>query len=293
MRVQGRSGEFYDIAYPMTCVFDMDLRGGSGVNSAHFMLYNLSPATRNDLQFDSAIDIDGEVVLNRSVVFKAGYQSEGALPVVFEGNIQKAFFYREGPDVVTDITVLQGLDAVQKSAVFYSASGPWSPEREARAMINLLAPYGVTLGAVGRLFDNLRPTRGAMFLGGTWDNIKKLAAGSKGCASLYNNKVYVMGPRDALVYPGPIPQLDATTGLIGTPRRSGWNVEAQMLFEPKIILWQLINLVSVINPTLNALRRVETISHRGIISGAKDAGSAITTLTLYLSPDGFNQVTPT
>lgn len=290
LTVQGRSGAFYELAYPLTLQFDMELQAGSGVNRAHFMVYNLSPATRNDIQFDSTIDItQGGDLLRRLVVFKAGYQSEGPLPIVFQGNIQCAFYYRDGPDVVTDIVVQDGLDAIQKAMVGYSVDGPWDPKKEATVLAKLMAENGVTLGAVGTLFDRFKPTRGAAFFGAVWDQLKSLAVASNGCASIYLEKIYLMGQSDGVVYPGELPQIDATTGLIGTPRRSGWNVQAQMLFEPTLRLWQLVRLFSTVNPTLNSVRRVDSLGHRGIISGAKDGG-AITSLNLFLSPSNFNQV---
>lgn len=291
MSIQGRSGQFHEVSYPLTCVFDMDLRAGSGANSAHFMLYNLSPAVRDDVQFDSAIDIDGRIVLRRSVVFNAGYQSEGALPIVFQGNIQKAFFYRDGPDVVTDIVVMDGLDAIQKSMVALSRATPWTGPAEVARLTSLLNPYGVTLGAIGTLFADYQPKRGAMWLGSTWENLKRLAAAQGGCASICKEKLYMMGPDDALATAGDMPTLDDTTGLIGTPRRSGWTIDAQMLFEPKWQLWQLMKLAVRINPSLNSIRRIDAIGHRGTISGAKDGG-ALTSLSLYLSDKNFNLVTP-
>jgi hypothetical protein len=293
MSVQGRSGKFYNLSYPLTCVFDIDIRGGSGVNTAHFMLYNLSPETRNDIQFDSAIDIDGKVVIKRSCVFNAGYISEGSLPVVFQGNIQKAFFYRDPGtgDVITDIMVRDGLNAVQQAMVAQSRAMPWTGADQAKTLVDLFAPYGVTLGAVGTLFNDFKPTRGAMFLGSVWDNLTRFAVANGGCASIYQEKAYIMGETDALPTGGYLPQLNASTGIIGTPRRSGWVVDADMLFEPNVHLWQLLQLVSTFNPTMNGIRRVDAIGHRGTISGAKDGG-ALTSLSLYLSPSGFNQVVP-
>jgi hypothetical protein len=291
MSVQGRSGEFHKISFPITNIFDMDIRGGSGVNSAHFMLHNLDPAVRNDIQFDSAIDIDGKVVIKRSVTFNAGYTSEGALPVVFQGNIHKAFYYRESGtgNVVTDIVVMDGLDAIQRSMVAFSRGAPWAPRDQAATLANLFNPYGVTLGATGTLFDGFTGSRGVMHLGATWDVLGKMAVAYNGCVSMYQEKVYLIGENDALLVPGALPQLDATTGLLGTPRRSGWTIDADMLFEPRVHLWQLMKLKSIVNPTFNSTRRVDAISHKGIISGSKDGG-AITSLSLYLSPKGFNQV---
>lgn len=291
MSVQGRSGAFYTLAWPLTCVFNIDIRGGSGVNEAHFMIFNLSPAVRSDIQYDSAIDIDGKVVLKRSVVFNAGYLSEGPLPAVFQGNIKKAFFYRDGPNVITDITVMDGLDAVQKSMIAISRASGWTGALLANDLIDVMSTYGVTLGAVGSFFSAAPRGRGVTCVGSTWDALKKLAVSNGGCASINQGKVYVLGPNDALSVPGALPTISAATGLIGTPRRSGWVVDAEMFFEPNVTLWQLINLQVAINPSLNGVRRIDAISHRGTISGAKDGG-VVTGLSLYSSPGKFTATVP-
>ena len=83
--------------------------------------------------------------------------------------------------------------------------------------------------------------------------------------------------------------IDATTGIIGTPRRSGWNLDAEMLFEPNLQLNQQLTVNSSVEPYINGTYAVQAIAHQGIISGAKDGGCE-TSLTLVGYPTGFNQV---
>lgn len=289
LTVQGRSMRLYDFSDPLTIIFDTTSRLMSGINSAHFMVYNLGPVVRSDLEFDSAVDINALGVVKRAVSFSAGYASEGYQPVVFQGNIKKAFSYRDGPNVVTDIEVLDGLDAIQKAQIQRSRSSPWDPNAEALAIIQTMAQYGVTLGAIGGLFKDAKNTRGVMWLGSVWDVLKKFAAAQGGVACINQEKLYLMGPRDALVIFGEIPQLDSSTGLIGTPRRSGWVVDAEMIFEPRVQLGQKLKVASSVNPNINGTFRVDAISHRGIISGAKDGG-VVTSFSLYNSPNGFDPV---
>lgn len=293
MTVQGRSGRFYTFKNPITVIFEISIQAmaGAAVNTAHFMLYNISETTRADIQFDSAIDIDGAGAIRRSVQFAAGYLYEGYQPVIFQGNILKAFSYRDGPDVVTDISVADGLDAVQLSQIYSSRAAPWDAKSEAARIVQTMAQHGVKLGAIGTLFDKLKSTRGVMWLGSSWDVTNKFAVSNGGLACIDKGRVYLMGPNDALAAPGSIPEIDARTGLLGTPRRSGWVVDMQMIFEPRIQVLQIIKVKSSVNPDIEGTYRVERIGHGGIISDAKDGG-VVTSLSLNGGAGVLNMVTP-
>ena len=290
LSVQGRSGTIYNFSEPLTLVFNTESKAASGIASARFMIYNISKKKRDDIQFDRTIDIDDDKkIIRRVVIFKAGYELEGYKPIVFQGNIKKAFSYREGPNVITDITVMDGLNAVQKAQVLYSQSFPWDPVKQAETIINTMGEHGVKLGAIGSLFDNLKRTRGVMWLGSAWDVLKQFSYAQGGCASIHKEKIYLMGPEDAIVPPGEIPQLDSSTGIIGTPKRSGWIVNADMVFEPRIQLWQKLKVKSSINPDINGTFRVDGILHRGAISEAI-GGGLITSFILYNGPGKFKEI---
>lgn len=290
MNVQGRSGQLYTLNYPLTCIFQTSSRLQYGINSAHFMIYNLSPATRNDIQFDSAIDIDRDTdnfIL--PVKFYAGYVSEGPVPLVFQGNIQKSFSYREGPNVVTDIVVADGQAGVQNSQVATSVAGPQDGTQLVNILAPLMAPFGLSLGGIGSIFNSPPQTRGSMLLGSTYDVLAKLAAANNGTVFIDQGKIFLLGPDDYLVAPGFLNRLDATTGLIGTPRRSGYSVDADMIFEPRVRLGQMLTVASDVNPNINGTFRVDAIAHSGIISGAKDGG-VVTSFSLFYNAKTMNPV---
>ncbi|MES2155462.1 MAG: hypothetical protein V4510_10040 [bacterium] len=292
MEVQGRSGTLYTFTDPLTCVFETSSRLTQGINSAHFMIYNLSAEKRRDIQFDSAIDIDGGGhVIRRTFQFSAGYLSEGYQPVIFQGNISKAFSYRDSgsADVITDICVMDGQDAVQRSQVASSSAHPWGAKAEVAKLVKTMNQHGVTLGAVGSLFDGLTSTRGVTWLGSTWDVLKRLAGANNGVAFINMEKVYLLSASDSLLFPGAIPKLDASTGLMGTPRRSGWTVDAEMIFEPRVYAGQRLQVDSTVEPSINGDFRVDAVSHRGIISGAKDGG-VVTAFSLFHPKEGLETV---
>lgn len=291
MTVQGRSGNTYVIKDPLTVVFNTNRRAFGSLNTATFTVYNLSDATRRDLQYDNALDAGINGGRGLSFIFNAGYLSEGFQPTLFAGTLARAFSYREGPNVMTELQVLDGGQAAQYAQVERTRNYPWDPETELRQLVSLMAPYGVTLGAIGSVVRNMQSTRGITWLGSVWDILRKVAANNGGYACIDMQKVYLMSQNDALTLPGALPKLDASTGLIGTPRRAGWIVDADMLFEPRIQLMQSLRVESSVNPNINGTYSVQAIGHRGVISAAVDGG-VMTALSLQQLPESMNLVSP-
>jgi len=286
LTVQGKSGNTYVISDPLTVIFDVNRRAYGSLNTGHFMVYNLGAAARGDIQYDNAIDAEA-----RPFQFQAGYISEGYKPILFKGTLQRALSYRDGPNIVTEMQVLDGGEAVQKAQIERTRNYPWDPATEIRQIISLMNPHGVTVGALGSIVQNMRATRGVTWIGSVWDVLCKVAAAKGGYACIDLQKVYIMAQNDALAIPGAIPQLDASTGLIGTPRRSGWILDAEMIFEPRVQLMQALKVVSSVNPNINGTYAVQAISHRGIISQAKDGG-VVTAMSLQTLPETMNLVVP-
>lgn len=289
--VQGRSLNTYVFKDPLTLVFNTNRRAFGSLNTASFTIYNLTEATRKDLQFDNVLDASLNGGRGLSFEFKAGYVSEGFQPTLFAGTIQRAFSYREGPNVLTEMQILDGGNAVQYAQVERTRNYPWDPEAELRQLVALMNPFGVTLGAIGSLARNIGRTRGVTWIGSVWDVIRKIASSNGGYACIDLKKAYIMSQNDALAIPGALPVLNASTGLIGTPRRSGWIVDAEMIFEPRVQLMQSIRVESTINPNINGTYSIQSIGQRGVISAAVDGG-VITSLSLSQLPESMNLVTP-
>lgn len=287
LTVQGRSGKSYTFGMPITCIFDILHRTTGTLNGGHFMLYNLAPSVRGDIRYDNAIDQISPQGL--AFEFSAGYVTEGYQPVICQGNVTKAFSYRDGPDVITEIQVLDGAAAAQQAQVELSMSFPWQPAGAFTQLVKVMNPYGVKLGVLGSIVTQMQSTRGSTWIGAAWDMVKRLAGNNKGYACIHLQKVYVMGMGDALVVPAAIPQIDSSTGLIGTPRRSGYIIDAEMLFEPRIQLLQSVKLKSTVDPSLNGQYSVQAIGHRGTMSGAIDGG-VVTSLNLFGPPTGLTMV---
>lgn len=288
IKVQGRSGNTYVISDPLTLVFNVNRRNLGTANVGTFMVYNLSAATRKDLEFERVIDIKAFPTTRPSFQFFAGYVSEGSQPMVFAGIVARAFSYRDGPNIITEFIVRDGGDAIMYAQVERTRNYPWDPETELRQLVALLEPYGVTLGKIGTLVRDMQSTRGITWIGSVWDILKKIAFNQGGYAFIDLNKAYILAQRDTLNMPGSIPKLDATTGLIGTPRRTDWTVDADVLFEPRINPAQSLNIevVSSVTDKIRGKFLVQAVAHRGIISAAKDGG-VMTSLSLVQLPESI------
>lgn len=286
MEIQGRSGKLHTFSMPLTVQFDVTRSAYGSLNVGHFTLRNLSRNTRLDLQYDYQY----EPQTNRTFSFYAGWASEGTQPLVFIGSLQKAFSYREGPDVITDITVLDGGYAAIWAQIEHTVN-KFNPERDIPAIAATLSKFGITLGAVGSLFKNYDPStdNGLVSAHNSWDKLRGLAEDLGGYAFIDFGKIYMMGQNDVLATAGPVPQINASTGLIGTPRRSGWTVDAVMEFEPGVTLLQQVSISSVVEPSANGTYAIQVISHRGMISLAVDQG-VMTILTMVSSLNTPNVV---
>ena len=93
-----------------------------------------------------------------------------------------------------------------------------------------------------------------------------------------NGKAYVLAPWECLPNSG-LEVLDATPGLLGSPSYEQTYVNCKMIFEPRIVMAQQMELNSD-QSYLNGTFKVVAFGHNGRISGSS-GGEAITTVSLY------------
>jgi hypothetical protein len=283
MTVQGQLRP-HTIKSPLTVNFNIQkVTDGSG-NLGHFLIHNMLDIARSDIRRDPS----DEFYLG--LTFSAGYKSQGVKPLLFRGNIRKAFSYREGPDIVTEIEALEGLAAIQGAPIELTLNYPWTFDDAIKALAASMKLHHVQLGAIGNVIPEVKAKRGITFSGLSWSELKKLLS-PKHYACIDKEKVYVMAENDALIMPGALAQINASTGLIGTPRRSANMIDFSMLFEPFISLMQRIKVKSTVVPELDGEYIVRALSHNGVISGAIDQG-VTTSVSCYQAPDGIKDVKP-
>lgn len=252
----------------LTMDFSVKRTTMANANSAHITIWNLSEKNRNRLfkdQFDTRY--------SRKVKLCAGYDDGKYrfLPVIFYGEIRTCFSERQGPDFKT---VLECFDcgiqmAVGKTTKCFAA-GTQVKDIVRDIIKDIPDIKNVTLGDI---FTQV-VARGYAAIGNPAELAKELSGDrffiDKGQAFVLN---------DDEVIQGELTEINADSGVLGSPRRGDQTITVDMIFEPRITCGQLVNYSSSTSPIFNGQYKVTGLDHRGIISSAS-CGDAITTITM-------------
>lgn len=278
------NGSQLTVAPPFTMEFDITRNTLSSANVCQIRLYNLGANTRNLLRFDwTSIRVFSFIQL------LAGYGSN--LSVIFTGNITQASSVRDGVNFITTIECFDGGYAFVNASLTgnqgqFPAGTPYQTVYE--TLISYL-PH-VSLGAISPNY--VQDSGGAPYLTSransyTGNPASILAEISNGGFFIDNGKAYVLG--NNYVLQNAFNQIDASSGLIGTPTREQYKINADMIFEPRVQVGQQVSLVTttadLIGPTntaqsINGNYKVVGVKHRGIISPVV-SGDAITSVEFY------------
>lgn len=262
----------------LTCHFNLTRGILSDSNKCTIQIYNLAPSTREKI-FQDAFQIDPSKW--KFVRLEAGY--DGVLSPIFMGRILQAYSHRSGgqTDIVTEIQA-QALDMFdcQTSHTFEAGT----TYKEAVQTIATTDLPNVTIGNIGELNGTFQtPTT---FDGNAMENINKISGGN---AFIDNNQLNILMSNEVIDVP--VPVITEDNGLLDTPDRRDANLEVKMLFEPSLIVGQLLEIKSGVQTVFNGQYKVMGFTHDCLISGSQ-AGSRTTTVNLYIGPflPGADQV---
>lgn len=281
LKIQKLEGDFLEVRPPFTVEFDIQRSILSSANTSAIRVYNLSPNNRNQIRKDVT---DYDIFLG--VQLQAGYGKN--MPTIFQGNIKQAWSHRQKVDFITEIQSFDGGFALVNGVTNQTFNGPSSPgAADGEPNVNVLRRLmndlpGVTPGVVGSFPGKL--LRGSSYSGRTADVITEL---SNGTFFIDNEKAHCLGENECLQ--GSIEVLDASTGLLGTPIREQNILHIEVMFEPRVLLGQKIELRSVGSPSFNGFYRIQSIQHRGVISESV-CGDAITLLGLAYGTEGLQVI---
>lgn len=235
---------------PFTIEFDVQRDFMSSANVCMIRIMNLNEHNRNLLMKDPT-----EVIGYRSVELAAGYGDQ--LIKIFSGNMTRCWSVREGDTWVTSLECFDGGAAIAQ-AITNQPVGPRTPNQQiVERLIKDLAPYGVSRGVVGTVTGTT--SRSTALNGPT---TKLLTDFTKGTFFIDQGKANVLGDNECI---GQVVQIDADTGLQGTPILEQYKLSFTMVFEPKLNIGQVIQLTSQID-RFNGYYRVASIKHTGTIS---------------------------
>lgn len=224
-------------------------------------IYNLAPEVRRDLnkdyfQFDQY----------RQVVFAAGYASDLPLPIILKGNIQQAYSYRQGPDWITEIVALDGGFGRHVSQINYPVPTGYQFKQVLTDIVKTMNINQVGLGVIGNFV--VPNSRGIVFCGNTWDLLVQTVSSMSGQITINKEKVYIMQQNEYVPFVGGVVDtIDASNGLLESPRHQLNLLLCKMIFEPRFEIFQKVQ-VDSIEPGNSGTWKVNSVVHSGTISGA-------------------------
>lgn len=232
-----------------TVEFEITRQFWGNSQEATFRVLNLAERTRNLIAKDPFA-----LTEYRAIQFWAGYE-DFPLPLCFNGFVRSATSYRRGQDMVTEISAYDGGMAMVNGWTAQTlAQG--TTVRDALLSLAKALPRLAGSPIVGDFpGSNLR---GKVLFGNTWSLILQE---SGNLATIDNGQVKVLQPDEAI--DAGIPLIDASTGLLGSPRRTPNKLEFAMLFEPRLTVGQFVELQSTTNRLYNGAYKVTGFNHRG------------------------------
>ena len=281
LRKQFTANKSLTVTLPITLEFDIVRQGLASAQTATFRLYNLSVRTRNAIQKDQY-----NFTQLRAIQFRAGYYSPAGdfMPMVFNGTVKTAYSYRRGVDFITEIEAYDGGYAMSNvnNVSFTLEAGATSRDTLLRLSKLLNLPGAPIIGE----FPN-KSKRGEVMFGNAWQLIQQ-KSGFLACID--NGQVKALALNE--VIGGTIPVLSSATGLLGSPQRGDSRLEVEMIFEPRLTVFQLVRLESETQPQYNRNWKVYSLHHYGTIS-PRVGGEAITKASLWFSSEDFKEITAT
>lgn len=275
LNIQTQSGSTLTIKPPFTVEFDITRNILSSANVSSIRVFNLNANNRSQIRKN--VNDYGDL---RLINLQAGYGNN--LPVVFQGNITQAWSVREGVNFITQIESFDGGYAFANSVSNTNFPANATQQTVVDSLVQNLAASGVNPGVIGSFEGTL--SRGNSYSGNTTDILREITGGR---FYIDNGKAFALSDNECIS--GPVTTIDSSSGLLGTPVREQTIINFDMLFEPRLLLAQLITLNSITESNFNGQYKIISLKHRGMISEAI-CGDAITSVGL-LQPLGTQTLT--
>ena len=257
---------------PFSIVFNITRNTLASANKGSMTIYNLGPATRNQIFKDRF-----SVTEYWRVILCAGYGNR--LHEVFTGNILEAYSSKVKTEWVTKLDCFDGMDAIQNgftSATFEKDT----PKADILTSVINDMP-NVVKGLFGIPAEGTAP-RGKSLIG---QSSGILASETDDKYFIDRETINILNDNEVL--PGDVISLDPDD-LLGTPRRREAFLDVPVLFEPQLNIGNVYDIQSL-EARYNGQYKIVGFNHDVTISSAA-AGNAVTALSLYFGADGLQEV---
>lgn len=234
------------------------------INGMTLQIYNLSASKRNIIyqdRFDTR---------RYKIIVEMGYLNQN-LSTIFIGDIYEANSTREGSNIVTTIDARDGnFDTNQTMVNTTFAKG-----KTLNDILKFLAAQFPNV-KIGSISDNTLGSgdvlsRATVLEGNVYEQIKKYALASGTNNVWIDLEVINITGLNEVIINANLSLIDASTGLIKTPRRDQSYLTVTTLLEPRVIMGQILELKSSVMPQYNGNYKVVGVTHKGTISGAVES----------------------
>jgi hypothetical protein len=236
-------GQAIEIIPPIRITFECVKSSFGQANKLTAKIYNLASDKRGKLSFEP------EDRLYVRITLSIGYGDN--LLGIFRGNIWRAKSEKSGTDYITTIESIDGGQDYFYAYTSKTIEGgdiaaslledmPNTARGAILPMKTLIRPK-VLVGSTSKLFDELLDENQSMYID--------------------SEKLYVI---DTSTFLGDkIPEVSAETGLMDTPERSKQIISFNSIINPLLRISNRCKLTSVVDPSLNGVYRIDTITYRG------------------------------
>lgn len=265
-----------EIPFPLTLNFNISRGMDKKINTATFKLFNLAETTRAFLYKDNYDNKYLEIKLY------AGYENQNNSnnpPLIFGGTIKDCCSYKASGSTewTTEIEAWDGGMSFNLPIQNFGFGIAKKRELIEKAISGL---PDVKLGSITNTIDLEKPLKKVQFVGNPFDFIKEIV-GEKRKVFVDNGKLYVLD--DNTCIKGIVEEISVDSGLLGSPKRKSGTMTVEMIFEPTILVGQMINLRSTTLPYLNGAYKIVNFTHEGTISGST-CGQLSTKIDLFVPP---------
>lgn len=260
--------ETITIELPLTCKMSITRSILTQNTSADIEIYNLAYQTRKSIDQPPFQALTEN---KKYVIVEAGYGQTNSMYIIFKGYILEAYSSKQGgsTDVITHIQA-QALDLLTSYSSHQFEAG--TSFRDIFKTLSADMP-NCSIGNVGALEGEVKTA--TTFEGKTLEQLNKVTGGS---TFIDNGQINCILQNEVIDVP--VPLITDDNALLGTPKRSASNLTIKTLFEPSLIVGQLLEIQSVIERDFNGQYKVLGFTHDLYFSSSTE-GQRTTSVELW------------
>jgi hypothetical protein len=253
----------------LTMKFQVNRSIFAEINGANIDIYNLKLDTYRQLFYDYFN------VSKRTVILEAGYDAKN-MSIIFIGDMWSCYTSRVGTETVTHMECIVGYKQVFAKAD-HTLEGATRNQVLQFAANDMLMDLKIYSG------EDTKFSRPVTIYGNAYKTIQEYSDNN---AFIDNNTIYILKDQDA--FEGVVPRINDASGLLGVPEHEDAILKINMIFEPRLMIGQIVDVESRIAPMFNGQYKIYGIRHEGEISDA-EAGVATTTLEMLVGSQVYGR----